>query len=245
MPAPSARMRRTYMRRRALFEGPSSPETGGARRADEELLDVGEDAQLVAELGQLAAQLGRELRRQRRLEQRDAGARRAPRSRRSRGRRAATSSRTASSASLRRRAERRRPAARSGAPSSPSAPGAKSGSSGSAPRRGSAGSGAPRAPGRRVPGSITSSTSPAATCWPRCATHLLHDARDGRVEADLHLHGFEHAERLADLDAIARAHVDRDHHRRRSRAHVAGGLAARSDGRCLRLRGADPTSVTS
>ena len=102
-------------------------------------------------------------------------------------------------------------------------------------RRGARHRSAPAASGARrvqraVPaslaGSITSRTSPAATCWPPRTRTSRHDAAHRRREADLHLHRLEQAERLPRDDAVAGRHVDRGDHRRRHRAHLADGLPA-------------------
>ena len=80
--------------------------------------------------------------------------------------------------------------------------------------------------GASLAGSITSSTSPAATLLAGAHAHLGHDARDRCGEPDLHLHRLEESERLARGDRVADRHVKRHDHRRRHGAHLADRLPA-------------------
>ena len=205
-----------------------------ARRADQQLLDVGEGAQLAPDLGQLAAQLRRELVRQRRVEQRDEAldallvhvvAEEDVQHLVAHGfeRLAANVGRGGIGAREIGRAELA----------------VRAGREERLERVGHLGEAQPARGGRSrraVRARIDHQQHLAGGhLLPALREHLLDDARDGRGEADLHLHGFEHAERLADLDALARAHVDRHHHRRRSRAHLAGRLSREEVGVALDL----------
>ena len=119
--------------------------------------------------------------------------------------------------------------ARSGAPSSPSASARRAaradrrlGERERAPRRAVA-----RRPSRRA--RSRSSTSPAATCWPRRTRTSLHDAGDRRVRSRSPSSSLR-AGRAAGRPRRGRpaATCDRDDHRRRAGAHLARASASRS-----------------
>ena len=60
--------------------------------------------------------------------------------------------------------------------------------------------------------------------------HLGHHARYGCIERDLHLHGLEETDGLADGHAISGLYADGDDHGRGAGAHVAGGLRSKAMG---------------
>ena len=126
-------------------------------------------------------------------------------------------------------------AARSGSPSSPSPGRGRAARAGRAPR-GSARRSPRRAAGSGFAGGLDHEQHVAGGDLLALArAHLLHDAGDRRVEADLHLHRLEQAERLTGRDASPACDVDRDDHRGRARAHLARDLPAEAVGPPLDL----------
>ncbi|MFP8874879.1 MAG: hypothetical protein VCB42_10265, partial [Myxococcota bacterium] len=67
----------------------------------------------------------------------------------------------------------------------------------------------------------------------RANANFGHHASDRSLEADLHLHRLEQAQRLPQLDAIPGFHLHRHHHGRRPRGHLADGLPAEAIGMAI------------